>query len=466
MTYSAPSPAQLKLSIQTTSSYNGTHKNLLKIAQSFFEIDDEYATEILFGACVYGLEKIAASYYVLPPDGSRLFNSGSTVYKTLQAGLDITAENPLDDQQRLIYLTHFYRYVKNHPKYLEDNLQLTDIEYQLKSVLSRLSLDITLLLKRPPTLNTLSSEIKTIPQEYKPASGSLLSYVGLSSTNPERDNHINLIKLIDQQILADEKSDDEYEVRYGLLLYIMKQIENEYIARSPANSELYKMIQRALNIYHSSDLIFETQRRYLQHLASSILKIKDTLLEKTHFIHAIDVYLADHIAALSHPEKNLSFFSPQKIVNLCAKFGVQIYVGEAILSLAETHGLFDGVIAIFGKAVVPHVILAAIVANFIKNQLKSNLISTVTAQANHIVIYTAQQTIKISANSLEFLGELVSNLITSKNVHQVAPSDEWVLALLELPDSLFDHGKKELVHRIADVPSKLIIESPRNRFAI
>lgn len=461
MLYSEPSPVQLKETLRNLN-YHSTYQNVLKTVQSFLDIEDENAHTILLSACVYGLETIATSYHILPPDGSRLFNAGSQLYKSLLSALAISAENPLNDQQRLIYLIRFYQYIEHHPQTLnglpatQGNPLLDDIACRLKTLLGRLAPDIAILLKRPPTLLTLCREMSTIPQEYKTPQVGFLSYIGWKNTPIERHHQIDLISRVTQHIAAEEKIADEYEVRFGLFLYLMKQIEKEYITRSPANSELYKMLQRALNISHSNEICPETQRKYLQHLATIILTLKEaTPSSIDNLLHSTDIHLADQISALAHQEPQSSFVSADKIFKMLTNFGVKIYLGEALLNFADHYMLFDNIAALIGQTVWPHAILAVIVASFIKNQLKSNFISTITTQTNHIVLYTAQQTIEISSKSMEFFHSLMSNL-TDCHLQENVASSAWIPALLELPDHLFDPAKKTLLKRVVDVAEDIV----------
>jgi hypothetical protein len=464
MPYHAPSQEKLQQSIMT-SAYAGPHKSILTTIQSFSDVKEPNADAILAGACVHGLESIDSEYMYFSPDGSMLFK-GSSLYKDLKMALKITPQNLLDDKQRLVYLTQFYVYVKNHPS-TDDPSLLTHIESSIKKILTRLAPDIDRLLKRPPTHTSLSKEFKNVPQEYadmqkkKPAS--LLSYVGLSGPSATRNHHTALIEFVGQHI-SEEKPQDEYAVRCGTLLYIMQQIESEYRARSPEHSDLYKISQRILNIKHSDALLPEIQKSYLQHLQAVILKIREKKhLEKDPALLTADKNITDKIHAINHPEMNESY--KDALMRTCTQLGIQFYVGEMLISLVEQEKLWHGAAALFGKALVPHyVLLALIITNFIKDRIKVNLMATVTAQANNLVLYIGAQTYKVTANSAQFIGALYTALTDQGII--LEPNDDWIVALSQLPDTLFDPTKKVLLHRVFDIPEQNIDLTQEQRLRI
>ncbi len=70
------------------------------------------AVKILMGAYLFLVEAIYQSYGVLNPEGG-WFNSGSSVYRMLKAGLNVSDKNPLSPQDMFIYMTEFYDYLKH-----------------------------------------------------------------------------------------------------------------------------------------------------------------------------------------------------------------------------------------------------------------------------------------------------------------------------------------------------------------
>ena len=70
------------------------------------------AVKVLMGGYLFLVEAIYQSYGVLNPEGG-WFNSGSSVYRMLKAGLNISEKNPLTPQDIFIYMTEFYNHIKH-----------------------------------------------------------------------------------------------------------------------------------------------------------------------------------------------------------------------------------------------------------------------------------------------------------------------------------------------------------------
>lgn len=261
-----------------------------------FDTDVKKVSQILMGALVYELEFIKeVEYSGRSPEKNKsligkLTGKGSSLYTSIKQVLNITPENYLNDDQRLIYLNKFYWYVKNN---MSENTDLTkNIKERLKRVKEREMKRIGILAEGMPALNVLQKNIAKLFQEYEEAA-SFRWY-----RNAKRFKSLKLIDFINKT--ADElyhsanlhkelgtlPKDFAYlqscNARAGAILFVLLSIDAEYKSYkflSPERSKLFKECLTALNVKSLRKISREKRIELLRALSThiNILKINKSV---------------------------------------------------------------------------------------------------------------------------------------------------------------------------------------------
>jgi hypothetical protein len=249
-------------------------KLLRFLLNSFTSEDNAY--EILLGAWIFLREAIYNEYTLRSPTNSHLFNiSESVLGIDAKSNPGLLDRNNLDNRTKFFHLSSFFNYLEKHQQSIHSTVfaSARDIAKQAKCKLDN---EIKPITARLPNARSLRQEFSELPSRYeeKCAADSkvsqILSYVGLAGRSTKRLQAIKLIKILDERCKASTTNDceeklNDYHLRLGALLKIMQDIEHEYRlgVRSPANSQLYKELQRITNLQHTSELNFEVKGDHL-----------------------------------------------------------------------------------------------------------------------------------------------------------------------------------------------------------
>lgn len=213
--------------------------------------------KICLGAYLFCLEQIAAEYRALNPDFAEgyFFNSGSKLYQIILKALGITADNQINQQQKLIYLSQFYQYIFKTKKevsteiFQKNNMIFVDVKRQvrerIKATFQYNKNEINKVIHAVPTEVAIDAKMEQMLSEYT-----------IAGSNPERKLLARLAQAIAKVLPFDEDQEDQktflnrrQRIKMGFLLYVMKDIWNSYYVRNPIdNSILYDLARKALNI--------------------------------------------------------------------------------------------------------------------------------------------------------------------------------------------------------------------------
>lgn len=305
----------------------------------------------LVGANVFFLETIGPEYYLHSPEFQKgyIYNSGSPLYSFIAKGLNITAENMLTPQDKLIFLTAFDKWITEKATELEPLLQSISIkELQEKTkqiskkLLSILTSEIEKIINAVPTETSIKTHMETLPNQYQQQktaqSNSWFSY--FTSPNKQRMLLAQLAQLIsaiqseDESYLSTDAMTRAQRIKIGLLLYIAAIIEKEYWIRSAFNSTLYCTCKKILNTCSVENLdaqqkvaclsafrnfiSFPAERSKLESAAREEFK-KENLLEN---IDVILDPLSEQVHALENQLKQTS--SSWNVTNTLTHLGMMV----------------------------------------------------------------------------------------------------------------------------------------------
>lgn len=218
------------------------------------------AYSILLGAIIFAAESIAKSYKVLSPLRSRL-------YRELYEKIIKPANNPIDDMQKLIYIYSFYQFAQLYPTKLTEPANIDQQFQPIIDFLLQAIPDIKIWLTKRPEVDTLISQAKLLPTTFTELCKNKYFFQSVNIahvkytllikliTDPKLENLFKELSKIDD-VNSDAFKQVVYTTLFGALLYIMNKIEKECEGTLfyPANDELYKMCQKALNIDHTNDI--------------------------------------------------------------------------------------------------------------------------------------------------------------------------------------------------------------------
>jgi hypothetical protein len=236
------------------SSYN--RLGVIHFAQDFCGIvaatnKKDLFVPVLIGIIILELEEIIAEYKYTNPDPIYLWSwkvYGSDLFGEFNKLLHISANNPLHDYVRYIYLLHSYEFLVTYPNDHSDAL-LKKIEHYLRLILNRK--------KNNEEMFRLKNElpINFVLQEKMQAT--IKYYRGLSCQ--DRIHDVNFMDFINRTCdeYAPRYQLDAYQIRQELYFFIMADNEkNEW--HLGKRGELYKRCQQDTGKQHSSYLSDKT----------------------------------------------------------------------------------------------------------------------------------------------------------------------------------------------------------------
>lgn len=423
--------------------------DLIKVIISFEKINDH---TLLLGACCYGLESIGAEYKHISPDKAdndyRLFGKlfGSDLYGLLKNALKISAANPLDLQQRLIYLTSFLQYLDSQP--VKDSELIKKVDIIIQSLVNRQRVKINELLSAQPMNSVLMKNFYKIPHEYKTNGGkSIFSYFGFGKTDPEHVCFIQFILLIksifDKHNPALYNLIFAYDVIYGALIYFMEKIEDKYKIRAAENSDLYKQCQRVSNLPNSQAVSSIVKSRCYANLNAFIENHRVELRwdEKqwgsiTEFLTTLQEKIVCKI-----PDDGMIYAYLAMIAATATQCGVKLVIGNA-----STGFTLGGTLATLSKIINPeYALIMTLLIPLLHECVSANVITKVASKITPLTFEVMKLPVVVTYKSAEMLSEFCNKLINyNGDILAAHSSAEWIQALMSLPPHLFsaeDHAK-------------------------
>jgi hypothetical protein len=445
---------------------NPERQKFIKLIQSFREnVDTQYDHQAALGICAYGLIKIDGSFglFTVPKKKSHYQFFGSELGELLQKALSIHYSNPLDDQQAFIYLTALYHHLKKYPRSLDGTFGeskeslglIKDIEKQIKILLEQLA-------AKRPTYHALLQNFTEIEETYKNFGGSDVS----------RNKYILFTQLLNTdltdryQFEAKDNLEwtDPYAIRYAAMLYVFEEIEADYQYLSPAGgylskgSALYKACKQALNININAKEIPEALKcHYYVALLSYVVRTlpqphelekweKKGLIDPITFFVKLRNALAEKSADLMRITKpgcmTLSYMD--FAISYAASYGVSIAIGAIATEMS-----------LRGAALTCATVLrpeAALLITLLACATKSLVSTKATGVVKTLLITTVSQPILITMNSAINFGEFCYGLFVAyKNAKsmEVIDNDDFMKALLSLPDTVWTPALKEKMKYVA-----------------
>jgi hypothetical protein len=233
--------------------YANENSKRTKHIQMLQSIADEVPDEtLLLGACIYVFESIASEY-----TGWFSNVENSKLYSLLKKALQLDQKNILDHKTKFILLLNFMNYAADKI----DAEFLLELKNLCKKIRYLIEPEINILFSHLPTHSALMTNFAQLKKNYEVQCqkdsflSRTLGHVGIGGHSSNRQDFLNLTQTLHTncngaKLFAKQKDAEEYDyvMRYGTLLYIMWQIENEYYLRSPEASFLYTECQRVTNI--------------------------------------------------------------------------------------------------------------------------------------------------------------------------------------------------------------------------
>lgn len=205
---------------------------------------DDTLIKVSLGAWLYVVESIYKE--------CKLINR-SELYKLAISALNITPENKLDDESRLIYLAELHNFVSvlQLSAVLDSEIQLSDvnmeslIEAAMSSVLNRMMTSIQKLMHAVPTEAKLNEYFSTIYASYK-EKRLVNQRFYKPRVHPDRPFCAQLAQAVatlvksDNLVINQTDLERSHKILLGLLIYMMRTING-------GGSELYELCRSMMN---------------------------------------------------------------------------------------------------------------------------------------------------------------------------------------------------------------------------
>lgn len=444
---------------------NAERKKLIKLIQSFREnVDTDYDHQAALGICAYALLKVDYSFglFTVPKKESRYKLFGSNLGKLIQQTLKIHYDNPLDDQQALIYLTALYHHLKKYPRSLDgtfgENKEsedlLKEIEKNLKSLLEQLA-------TKRPTYRALLHNFAGLETRYKEFGG----------TDASRSKYILFTQLLNEdfsdryQFKAEEAREwtDAYAIRYAAMLYVFEEIASNYKYFSPEGgrltkgSALYKACKEALNIDINKEISQTLKCNYYVTFLSYVVRAlsqphelekweKKGLTDPKIFFEELRNDLAEKavdLMRITKPGRTTASYM-DFVISYAAGYGVSMALG-----MVATEMSVKGTALTYMTLLRPE---AALLITLLTCTAKSFVSKKATNAVKTVLFSTVSQPILFTFNTAINLGEFCYGLFVAdkgEKVMEVIDSDDFMKALLSLPDSVWTPELKEKLKYVA-----------------
>lgn len=449
-----------------------------------FDILSNTPFNVLMGTCIFAMESIAHEYHYLSPERAR-------AYKFFRDALLIGPDNQLTHEEKLIYLSRLFDYVKNCAA--DDLVKETIWESKeklqeailncLRQVINKQSTHIQHLLAGPPTAVALKSNIQTAHNQYDVARRSRFFQ---NHSRMALANFVDFINKTCDEVYREENvaQQDEvylrsYMTRMGAVYFALRKIEDGR-GWLEWNSALYAEYLKSINAKSINHIEIDKKIMCLSTLMGHIEFIqrankKLIEREKAQGFNDIENYLTDvHIAILkqlanlAEEQKNPLTVASRfgAVTNYAAQYGFNLIaqklardivlpnIGGVVLDGAAgtvgfvIFGPTGAVIATQLGRLVREQLIPAAVATVFANVLE-RIGSTVGSAAAGVVVLP----FTLTANGLRSLLNLYSELEPDDKDFN---KQEWIEALLSLPEELFSKDNKEVIYRTQAIERKAV----------
>ncbi|MDR3492638.1 MAG: hypothetical protein P4M12_11475 [Gammaproteobacteria bacterium] len=474
--------------------YDGTNGKRLTQIQLLKKINEKKSlpTNVLLGILFFLLKDIAHEN-----NSYGMFKSGSTLLKRLEKVLKISNTNKPSDANKIIYLSDLQKYINENniilPGYINSQTLCNEINIFLKKLIDKSVADITILLKKRPSAEAFLKNFAALPDEYNKN----------KKSNSVREKHIDFIKALEEQCIENRLGVEQifssfgYAVRFGALLYIMTLIESEYLLTSPENSYLYRLCQQATNIHRTSDVSPLDKFLYFSEFFNFIPKINPVHHEhncwqdkgfregKNFFLDmqkTLTELMKSQLALIDNTDTHPHLARVREMILSTTQFGVSLCspnVAKNLLEFDLAKNVISGGAGMLGFAFYgpQGAIIASQLGALVEERLIPTTIhritgkifqkiGTVVGQTTGQVVYL---TFSLPLDAFHsFLG-LTGIMNRKKNNGDLKPYDdkEWIMALLNLPDSVFPESKKTVIRSVELIPEITpIIANDQSAFKI
>lgn len=408
--------------------------------------------------------------------------------KLLKGILGLSKTNTMLQQERLIYLNHFYHFAKNtlqdewvadlHYKNKTQFLQSVDIK--IKQTLELQENYINYVLKEAPDYLSLENNIDTAIKNYEAIFKSRWLNQWSYFKNTKKESDIHFVKLVQTACKAwmdsitnshaEEKftavqKEFIYSVRQGLALSIfMPMYHAHYLSPTGSilnhGSELCLQLSSALN------------KTYYDFDPAERIRLVKTLLE---FIEKANINFSNypdlnkkaicehlnHLIAVEEMAKGIPTFKEKSagiVVGYCAQYGINILLNNLAADIVMPHvgNMIAGSVA-GPLGIVSFGVAGLVIESQLGDLIQKKIIDKATAMAyeyvlNAIGAYVGQfaapniiLTFEISATSLSKLLGFYHDL--KKFDQQFAQKVDWIKTLHDLPDHLVNKKTKNILEK-------------------
>jgi len=464
--------------------------------------DNEQLVDILTGAALFEMEHIKSEYSYLSPEGSDL-------YSLLKRKLKITQQNPLKDDERLVYLHKFNKYVQN--TLTDENLKnvkesvvqtawktkqdlLKNIHGTLKHLRKRDAERIGSLVHGTPNLIALQKNMQEIRKKYRAARD---KHRWKMFQSKKREAMCDISEFIHETCndfyYANYQQDgsapnrqtvksqtDECNTRLGLSLSILLEINNEYRLLSPkggwfnGGSELYKELLPILNITELNQLQYDDKIAWLRALEIHIDEVRNdkqyyqNLTEKwkRRGINDLDkelVKFQDQIRAFRNEqekEKNLPSRTTRVVTTglsyatQCGlMYGISYAVGQGVTRYALS-GVGSAIAATIGGPIGFAIYAGStILMTGLSALISNNALSYTTASLFAWVLEKISDNVADAAVGIISYQFSASKEGLDKLRRELSPENErlfreWVNTLLDLPSDIVSEQEKDQIRNV------------------
>ncbi len=421
-----------------------------------------------------GNAAISSSWLLKPFGGSTL----ATIIENQL--LEITPDNQLGDDERLIYVNKLYHYLNDH---VHDNLLgnktkngwLLDIIGILKVLRQRNDKQLGKLQESTPALETIQHDLNGLRNKYQDWGNK----TGLFwKPNNERESALGFIQSIAESCIAlhggdiSSMSEQQYyqaqETISGAVLYRAMRIAHEYSLHSPAfkegyvynsGSRLFSLFLDILNVKCLSEISPELKIAKLE----AVVVHLNIMLQP--FNKNVDIdqlaTLKDEInsyIALEKDVMNKPSYLTQAVasgvglaVRHTAPFLLTKVIAVDLLMPLIGRGIFAFIsgpvgLVIFGASGMLITSLDRFATSTILPRAQAGIFAYVISKLSQVVGNNVASAVAATGQGLQALMKHESLTREDKDL-----IDEWVNTLLTLPDEVFSPAEKKQVRKITGI---------------
>jgi hypothetical protein len=288
---------------------------------------------VLIGALVFEMSDIKFGEYGGKSPKYQVgwvYSSGSKLYTTIKAKLNISPSNKFGYDERLFYLHEFAKYVdKVYPdegiqelksrmksmtptwrnkKELKDNIRKA-----LVPVLKENDERLYSLVHGVPVLNALLKNLQKLEDEYNKDSR--------NATNPKRLATIHFIKFVIQTYQGMNPNQISWHACVGAVIFALIQVEHEYKVLSPTRSALFRAALKAINAESLDKIAIDDKIKCLRALSAHVTTVRDN-----------PVYFKDSVNSVvnNDTKQKLEFAAVDKEINF-----IQTKIEQYLIQLDE-----------------------------------------------------------------------------------------------------------------------------------